>query len=292
MSFNGKEATRTAQVLQAKDAQQDQQLLAQAEGASRAAGPDAGAPRRFGQRAAAGATAADVSQPAVNAPAPRAEFHRPPVQAPSPTEGLTGGKGYINRVTLPNPGYPGMSLRLERLIDEVSAARGMSPERVAQIKAAAVLKPKEAEAAYLKVYEDEIRPVRQTAARSVGEAIQKNPNQTVFVVRRGKDVNYEVRPARGPEAVLHGAVIESVSPLDTPFRSPEIQFQARDAALAAAETQRVAETAAAEAAQAAAPVTDDGAEDGTPTPARSSEEATNASEAAAGSRPGVSRLRP
>jgi hypothetical protein len=127
------------------------------------------------------------------------------------------------------PSRPGMTLRLERLIEEVGLHRKWSRDKIEQTKNRAAERPKDAEAAYLKVYTEEVRPSRGQAARSVQEAMNANPNALVFVVQRGGEHQFEVidRPASpevAPQALLHGAVLQSLPALSTPFPAPAQLF--------------------------------------------------------------------
>ena len=166
---------------------------------------------RFGSRDAAAPDAKPAS------------FHRAPLHVPPPEELPVGSqpRGYINRLNAPHaPSRPGLTWRLERLIDEVGAFRGFSPERLEQVKDEATKRPEDALRAYQEVYQREVAPFKQSAVHSIQEAIQKNPGKTVFVVQRGQQVEYDIQEPGGLNDLFHGTFIESISMRKTPFPAP------------------------------------------------------------------------
>lgn len=184
-----------------------------------------------------------------------ASFHRAPLHVPPPEEMPVGSqpRGYVNRLSAPHaPSRPGLTWRLERLIDEVGAFRGFSPERLEQIKDEAAKRPEDALRAYQEVYQREVAPFKQNAVHSIQEAIQKNPGKTVFVVQRGQQVEYDIQEPGGLNDLFHGTFIESISMRKTPFPAPAellaqvAQERQRRLPASAREDQNVSAEAAAE----------------------------------------------
>lgn len=142
--------------------------------------------------------------------------------------------GYTAQVREMSRRPDGLSLRLERLIDEISDFGSVTPERREQAKQKALNAPDRAqfERELTAYYRQKVLPERRNMAVSIEDAQQKNPGKAVFLLLKGKQWTSQVLNPELPEdrdmLLLNGASVEVVSASRTPFREPSTMFGHRE----------------------------------------------------------------
>lgn len=136
--------------------------------------------------------------------------------------------GYVRQVAEHSRRPDGLSLRLERLIDEVSDFQGYTQDHTENAKQRALADPSAWEAKLLAYYVSHIRPAREKSAHSIDEARRKAPGKIMFVLlEKGQSTIQTLDPAdpeQRVQAALNGATVERMASSRTPFRSPSEVF--------------------------------------------------------------------
>ena len=147
----------------------------------------------------------------------------PPTAQPTPVTG-----GYVRQLRDQAARTEGLSLALERLIDEACDFMGLDDARRAAQKTRALSNPKEWEERLRAFYEQTIRPARANTAQTLGEGRRKHPGKVVFMSVEGSKASLEVldpdTPVGQEQAILDGAVVELMVASRTPFAPPAELF--------------------------------------------------------------------
>ena len=202
------------------------------------AGPMGNRPRPATPPPAAPAAAAPAAPAPAPAPAPAeppaAPRPAPPASAPLAVASEVSElfTGYTRQVVEQSRRQDGLSLRLERLVDEVSDHLGYSAEQREGAKVKALGNPSEWEKRLTEYYRENVVPVRKNTARTLAEARQKNPGKLVYVQVQQGTPTLKVLDRSSVEgkaqSILDGAVVETVAASRTPFRSPAEVFGRRE----------------------------------------------------------------
>ena len=139
----------------------------------------------------------------------------------SPKLSYSGDEAERNTVSGPTP-FQQKGMRARRLVQEVGEFKKWDAVALEQAERDAMRDPDAALAQYSSIYINEIKPFKINCMRSLEEALQKHPNEVVFMLTKkgGKKLCILPSEQAGPQGILKGATLESVPYSSTKFDRP------------------------------------------------------------------------